>query len=128
MTAPADRPRPDPRTAALCALLGSTAEVRRLPEVEAAARRATDLLRSGADPAALEACFDVLDRELRRAGDAGGLVYGSRGTRAPGVVPHLKVAVCPAPDRCTRVERARDLLPAPPCAVHGTRMLKTRLR
>ncbi|MDI3409235.1 hypothetical protein [Streptomyces cavernicola] len=127
MTAPADRSERAHRTAALCELLGSTDEARRWPEVAAAAARAREALRAGAEPAELEVCFDALDRELRRAGYANGLVHGSRGTRAPGVVAHIKAAVCPASDRCTRVERARDLWPTPLCAVHETRMHKTRL-
>ncbi|MFF1277624.1 hypothetical protein ACFVZC_30145 [Streptomyces marokkonensis] len=64
---------------------------------------------------------------MRRNGDARGLVAGSRGATAPGIAPHIKVAVCPGSPLCSRVERARDLLPAPYCAVHGTRMRKSRL-
>ncbi|MET8571556.1 hypothetical protein [Streptomyces sp. NPDC004783] len=115
------------RQAALCALLGSREELRQ-PGVLAAAERARDLLRAGAGADELAACFDALDHALRRAGYAGGLVPTSRGVEVPGVAVHLKVAVCPGRARCSRVERARDLLPAPQCAVYEARMHKTRLR
>ncbi|MFI8090202.1 hypothetical protein ACIF9R_18065 [Streptomyces sp. NPDC086080] len=127
MTSPADLPRPDPRAAAaLCALLGSPEDLRQ-PGVREAAERARDLLRSGADADELAICYRALDTALRRNGDARGLVNESRGTTVPGITPHIKVAVCPGPTRCIRAERARDLLPAPYCAVHGTRMRKARL-
>ncbi|MFF1700147.1 hypothetical protein ACFVXC_42035 [Streptomyces sp. NPDC058257] len=127
MTASPDLPRPDRRAAAaLCALLGSPEGLRQ-PGVRETAERARDLLRSGAGSDELAACFGALDMVLRRTGDARGLVNDSRGGEAPGVTPHIKVAVCPGPAQCTRVARARDLLPAPHCAVNDTRMLKGRL-
>ncbi|MFJ1550730.1 hypothetical protein [Streptomyces sp. NPDC088246] len=128
MTVQPDRSALAQRTAALCALLGSSGDVRRLPEVQAAAERALALLRSGADAAVLAACYDHLDHLLRQAGDARGLLNESRGATTPGVATHIKVAVCPGPASCSRLERARDLLPAPHCAVHDTRMHKRRLR
>jgi hypothetical protein len=115
------------RTAALCSLLGSPDDLRQ-PGVREAAERARELLRSGAGADELAACYDALDHALRRAGYAGGLLDASRGATAPGVVTHIRVAVCPGPARCSRLERARDLLPAPRCAVHDTRMHKARLR
>ncbi|MFC0598235.1 hypothetical protein [Streptomyces palmae] len=126
MTAAADAPGPDHRAAALCALLGSPEDLRR-PGVREAAERARDLLRSGADTEELASCYRALDTALRQAGDARGLVNESRGGTAPGIAPHLKVAVCPGPTPCPRLERARDLLPAPHCAINGTRMRKGRL-
>lgn len=127
MTASDDFPRPDQRAAAaLCALLGSPDDLRQ-PGVREAAERARDLLRSGAGADELAGSYRALDTAIRRNGDARGLVNESRGGTAPGISPHIKVAVCPGPARCTRVERARDLLPAPPCAVNGTRMRKARL-
>ncbi|WP_225826511.1 hypothetical protein [Streptomyces naphthomycinicus] len=130
MTAPADIPEPDGpghrAAAALCVLLGSPDDLRH-PGVREAAERARELLRSGADAAELAAGYRDLDRALRQSVDARGLDSESRGATAPGVAPHIKVAVCPGPARCTRVERARDLLPAPHCAVNGTRMRKGRL-
>lgn len=127
MTASSDLPHADHRaTAALCVLLGSPDDLRQ-PGVREAAERARDLLRSGADADELAACYRALDTALRRAGDARGLVDGSRGWSAPGVAPHIKVAVCPGPARCPRLERARDLLPAPHCAVNDARMRKGRL-
>ncbi|GHG74727.1 hypothetical protein GCM10018779_51700 [Streptomyces griseocarneus] len=110
----------------MCVLLGSPDDLRH-PGVREAAERARDLLRSAADADELATCYRALDTALRRAGDARGLVNESRGAAAPGIVPHIKVAVCPGPAQCTRVERARDLLPAPQCAVNGTRMRKGRL-
>ncbi|MFD5450138.1 hypothetical protein ACWDTR_30355 [Streptomyces sp. NPDC003470] len=115
------------RQAALCALLGSREEMQQ-PGVGEAAERARDLLRAGAGPEELAVCFDALDHALRRAGYAGGLLVASRGVEVPGVTTHVKVAVCPGPARCSRTERARDLLPAPHCAVHDVRMTKARLR
>ena len=128
MTVQPDRSALAQKTAALCTLLGSSGDVRRLPEVQAAAERALTLLRSDADAAVLAACYDDLDHVLRQAGDARGLLNESRGATTPGVATHIKVAVCPGPARCSRLERARDLLPAPHCAVHDTRMRKWRLR
>ncbi|NJP49810.1 hypothetical protein HCJ93_06925 [Streptomyces sp. SBST2-5] len=126
MTASPYSPGLDRATAALCALLGSPEDLR-LPGVREAAERARDLLRSGADADELAACYRELDTALRRNGDARGLVGESRGATAPGITPHIKVAVCPGAHSCARIERARDLLPAPYCAVHGTRMRKSRL-
>ncbi|MGW6056765.1 hypothetical protein [Streptomyces sp. NPDC055189] len=127
MTASPGFPRPDRRAAAaLCALLGSAEDLRQ-PGVRERAEQARDLLRSGADADELAACFDALDMLLRQTGDARGLVNGSRSGEVPGVTPHIKVAVCPGPTRCTRVARARDLRPAPHCAVNDTRMHKSRL-
>lgn len=128
MTVQPDRSALAQRTAALCALLGSSEPVRRLPEVQAAAEHALDLLRSGADANELTACYNGLDHVLRQAGDSRGLLNQSRGATTPGIATHIKVAVCPGPARCSRLERARDLLPAPHCAVHDTRMHKRRLR
>ncbi|EMF30116.1 hypothetical protein ACPCIX_03745 [Streptomyces pseudogriseolus] len=126
MTASPYLPRPDRAAAALCTLLGSPEDLRQ-PGVREAAERARDLLRSGADAGELADCYAALDTALRRSGDARGLAGGSRSVTAPGVAPHIKVAVCPGSPLCARVERARDLLPAPHCAVHGTRMRKSRL-
>ncbi|MFJ2833668.1 hypothetical protein ACIPC1_40040 [Streptomyces sp. NPDC087263] len=128
MTVQPDRSALAQRTAALCALFGSSSDMRRLPGAQAAAERAVALLRTGADAAVLAACYDDLDHVLRQAGDARGLLNESRGATTPGVATHIKVAVCPGPAQCSRLERARDLLPAPHCTVHGTRMHKRRLR
>jgi hypothetical protein len=117
----------DGRTAAaLCTLLGSPEDLE-YPGVREAAERARDLLRAGADTGELAACLRTLDMLLRQSGDARGLAAESRGGEVPGVAAHIKVAVCPGPARCTRVERARDLFPAPHCAVNDTRMHKGRL-
>lgn len=127
MTASPYLPRPDDRAAAaLCALLGSPEDLRQ-PGVREVAERARDLLRSGTDAGELAACYRALDTALRQNGDARGLVNESRGGTAPGIARHIKVAVCPGSTLCTRIERARDLLPAPYCAVNGTRMRKSRL-
>lgn len=126
MTTSPHASRPDRAAAALCALLGSPEDLR-LPGVREAAERARDLLRSGADADELAACYRALDTALRRNGDARGLLNGSRSGTAPGIAPHIKVAVCPGSSPCARIERARDLLPAPYCAVNGTRMHKSRL-
>ncbi len=131
MTVSPDPPELAYRTAALCSLFGSSDDMRQ-PGVRGAAERARDLLRSGAGADELTGCYEDLDHALRRAGYAGGLVDGSRGTTAPtvaapGVATHIKVAVCPGPVRCGRLDRARDLLPAPHCAVNGARMRKARM-
>lgn len=127
MTAAAPFPHAGDRSAAaLCALLGSPGDLAD-PDVRDLAERARDLLRSGAGADELDACYRALDVALRRAGDARGLVNDSRSARVPGISYDIKVAVCPGPAQCTRVERARDLLPAPPCAVNGTRMRKRSL-
>ena len=127
MTVPLDRSELARRTAALCSLLGSPHDLRQ-PGVRAAAESVRDLLRSGAGADELAAGYEDIDDALRRAGDAGGLLNDSRSATAPGVAAHIKVAVCPGPAGCSRLERARDLLPAPHCAVHDTRMHKRRLR
>ncbi|MFI1420784.1 hypothetical protein ACH4VX_22920 [Streptomyces sp. NPDC020731] len=127
MTAsPGIPPYDDRAAAALCALLGSPQDLRQ-PGVREAAEWARELLRSGAADGELAAGYHALDTALRRSGDARGLGSGPRVATVPGVAQHIKVAVCPGPARCARVERARDLLPAPPCAVNGTRMRKSRL-
>ncbi|WP_415949447.1 hypothetical protein [Streptomyces sp. KLOTTS4A1] len=124
MTASPDLSSADRRSAAaLCALLGTPEDLRG-PGVRELAERARDLLRQGAGAEELADCYSALDTALRRAGDARGLVGGSRGGRVPGVSRRIKVALCPGPIGCTRVERARDLFPAPSCAVHGIRMSK----
>lgn len=126
MTASSPVPHADDRAAAVCALLGSPDDLED-PDVRDLAERARDLLRSGASADELSTFYRDLDMALRRAGDARGLVNESRSARVPGISHDIKVAVCPGPAQCTRVERARDLLPAPPCAVNGTRMRKRRL-
>ncbi|WP_406160201.1 hypothetical protein OG298_24280 [Streptomyces sp. NBC_01005] len=127
MPEPIDRLEHSGKVAELCALLCSPDELRQMPEAHAAAESAVALLRSGADAADLETAYDALDRALRRAGLANGLLGRARSVRAPGVRTHLKVAVCPGPVRCGRLERAGDFRPAPPCAVNGERMRKARL-
>jgi hypothetical protein len=127
MTVPLDRSQLARRAAALCGLLGSHQDMRQ-PGVRAAAEHVRDLLRSHAGADELAAGYDDIDAALRRAGDAGGLLNDSRSATPPGVTAHIKVAVCPGPAACSRLERARDLLPAPHCAVHDTRMHKRRLR
>ncbi|MGW0391004.1 hypothetical protein ACWDYJ_08885 [Streptomyces sp. NPDC003042] len=126
MTVSPDRSELAHHTAALCSLLGSPDDMRQTG-IRETAERARDLLRSGAGADELVECYDALDDALRRAGAAGGLVNGSRSATTPGVATHVKVAVCPGLVRCSRLERARDLLPAPHCAVNGARMHKTRL-
>ncbi|MCX5400320.1 hypothetical protein [Streptomyces sp. NBC_00102] len=88
---------------------------------------AATVARTDSGAAELAACYDALDTALRRAGEARGLVTDTRSVKIAGIVHDIKVAVCPGPVQCTRVERARDLFPAPPCAVNGTRMRKRRL-
>ncbi|MFC8125801.1 hypothetical protein [Streptomyces sp. NPDC057302] len=126
MTVSPDHPELPRGTAALCSLLGDPDDVRR-PGVQEAAERARELLRSGAGAEEIAECYASLDDALRRAGAAGGLLNRSRRVTPPGLAPHIKVAVCPGPAHCTRLERARDLLPAPLCAVNGARMRKGRL-
>ncbi|GAA3150378.1 hypothetical protein ACFQ0X_07360 [Streptomyces rectiviolaceus] len=126
MTVSPDRPELAHGTAALCALLGSPDDMRQ-PGVQEAAERARDVLQSGAGADEIAECYETLDHAMRRAGDAGGLVNGSRGAMTPGLAQHIRVAVCPGPAHCSRLERARDLLPAPHCAVNGARMRKGRL-
>jgi hypothetical protein len=119
-------PYDDGTAAALCALLDSPQDLQG-PDVREAAERARELLRSGAGGDELAAAYRAVDRALRRAGDARGLTGRSRGVTVPGVAQHIKVAVCPGPAHCSRVERSRDLLPAPRCQVNGTLMRKSRL-
>ncbi|WP_328718906.1 hypothetical protein OHT52_04960 [Streptomyces sp. NBC_00247] len=145
MTGSADLPEAGRwAAAALCVLLGSPGDLAQ-PGVREPAERARDLLRSGADAGVgteagsgpdgragsgadeLAACYAALNTALRRAGDARGLVAGGRSARISGIARDVKVAVCPGPAHCSRVERARDLLPAPACAVNGTRMSRRRL-
>ncbi|MFD3578542.1 hypothetical protein [Streptomyces sp. NPDC058644] len=126
MTVSPDHPELASGTAALCSLLGSPDDMAE-PGVREPAERARELLRSGAGADEIAECYESLDDALRRAGAAGGLVNGSRGATTPGLAPHIRVAVCPGPARCSRLERARDLLPAPQCAVNGARMRKARL-
>ncbi|GHG99446.1 hypothetical protein [Streptomyces lanatus] len=128
MTASPNLPHDDHHAvAALCTLLGSSGAMRH-SRVREMAERARDLLRSGAGADELAAHYSALDTLVRQEVDARGLVVTqSRTERVPGIVHHIKVAECPGPLHCTRVERARDLLPAPPCAVNGTRMRKGRL-
>ncbi|MEO3749923.1 hypothetical protein [Streptomyces sp. B6B3] len=131
MTAQSEDRQVADHTAALCALLADERELRRLPEVSDAATHARSLVASRVGAEELRAAFRAVDDALRRAGEARGLLGRSRGVasgQAPGIGPQLRVAVCPAAVRCSRVERARDLLPAPPCAVSGDRMRKVRLR
>ncbi|MFD3484484.1 hypothetical protein [Streptomyces sp. NPDC058665] len=125
--------------AALCALLGARDGLWRTDEeVSAATERARALLAPGstADPGQLDAAFRELDEALLRAGDARGLGGQLRvgpgrpypGPTIPGIRPMIKVALCPGTVLCTRREPAKDLRPAPPCALNGTRMRKERLR
>lgn len=107
-------------------LLGGDAEVTRTVE------RARGLLTANGagavDPAQLDAAFDAVDQALRRAGDARGLGSRRGDVALHGVRPMIKVAVCPGTVPCTRREPAKDLRPAPACAVNGVRMRKERLR
>lgn len=120
------------QTAALCLLLGEGRhEVRDLPQVLEAAERARELLVAEADPEEVGAAMRAVDHALRQAGEARGLLGRSRSPVArlhpPGMRQTVKVAVCPFRLRCDRRERARDLLPAPACAVNGGRMVKEQL-
>lgn len=127
MTAAPDSSQPDRRAAAaLCALLGSPQDLRQ-PGIRETAEQARDLLRSGAHSDELAAGFRALDTLLRQSGEARGLVNGSRGAEAPGITPHIKVALCPGPAQCTRVARARDLTLPRTAPVNDTRMRKGRL-
>jgi hypothetical protein len=116
---------------ALCVLLGAERELRALPEVPEAAARAKALLVARADTDTLMTAFRALDDALRGAGDARGLLGRTRGhapQQSPGVHTQIKVAVCPEPVPCARLEPVRDLWPAPLCAVGEQRMRKVRLR
>ncbi|MFG2174043.1 hypothetical protein ACGFMO_22185 [Streptomyces niveus] len=137
MTAPdsvrAERRRAD-RIAALCLLLNDRDGLHggdgQVAETVERARRL--LAADGTDPARLDAAFEAVDQALRRAGDARGLGSG-RGDIAlpgslPGIRPVINVALCPGAVPCTRREPAKDLRPAPACAVNGVRMRKERLR
>ncbi|MGP4050671.1 hypothetical protein [Streptomyces sp. 2A115] len=118
---------------ALCVLLGAERELRDLPRVPEAAARAKSLVVSEAAAEELRTAFRALDEALRGAGDARGLLGHSRGfsdppgQRMPGVSTQIRVAVCPEPVRCARLEPVRDLWPAPGCAISGQRMRKVRL-
>ncbi|MFI6085120.1 hypothetical protein ACIBBB_29830 [Streptomyces sp. NPDC051217] len=125
--------------AALCALLAERNGLWRTDsDVARATERARDLLDpdSTADPDQLDAAFGELDEALLRGGDARGLGGHLRvgagqqypGQAIPGVHPMIKVALCPGTVLCTRREPAKDLRPAPPCALNGGRMRKERLR
>ncbi|MET4927296.1 hypothetical protein P3L51_33895 [Streptomyces sp. PSRA5] len=133
-SAPGERRRTD-SIAALCLLLNAPDGLgSRDARVAEAVGRATRLLTANAaDPDELDAALDAVDEALRRAGDARGL-GGRRGgvpgssAALPGVRPMIKVALCPGTVPCTRREPAKDLWPAPACAVNGVRMRKERLR
>lgn len=125
MTASPDLPGPDHgAVAALCAL-GSPDDLED-PGVREAAKQALALLRAGAGYDELAVSYSALDTALRQAGDERGLAGDARDARVRGIAQHTKVAVCPGPAQCTRVERARDLLAAPPCTINGGRMRKRR--
>ncbi|WP_151480329.1 hypothetical protein [Streptomyces albicerus] len=131
MTDPAGDRELAPYIQALCVLLGAERELRDLPDVPEAAARAKSLVVAGADTEELRTAFRKLEDALRAAGDARGLLGRSRGypgQQAPGVSTQIRVAVCPGPVRCTRMEPARDLWPAPLCAIGEQRMRKVRLR
>ncbi|MFE3116838.1 hypothetical protein [Streptomyces niveus] len=133
MTAPdsvrAERRRAD-RVAALCLLLDDRDALRagdgQVAETVERARRL--LAADDTQPAQLDAAFEAVDQALRRAGDARGLGTGRGDIALPGVRPVINVALCPGAVPCTRREPAKDLRPAPACAVNGVRMRKERLR
>ncbi|MGW8886327.1 hypothetical protein [Streptomyces sp. NPDC055749] len=114
------------KTAALCELFSLPRDMR-LPGVQEAAERTRDLLRSGAGADELAACYDELDHALRLAGEARGLAGYGRGATAPGLAAHTKVAGCPGPARCSRLEVVRFRLPPAHCAINDARMHKVRL-
>ncbi|WP_329034523.1 hypothetical protein OIE71_18485 [Streptomyces sp. NBC_01725] len=145
------------RIAALCVLLTDPRAPQRTDEgVARAVERARALLAASAGtgagamrgpgpgsdtapvpgPDQLDDAFEALDDALRRTGDPRGLLGYVRGilgdpppgSRLPGLRATIKVAVCPGTEPCTRREPARDLRPAPPCALHGAQMRKVRLR
>lgn len=152
MTAPI--PDPDPahgerlradRIAALCVLLTDPHGPQRTDDgVTRAVERARGLVATGTGPGPvpdagsrqLDDALQALDDALRRAGDSRGLLGYVRGilgepppgSRLPGLRTTIKVAVCPGTEPCTRREPARDLRPAPPCALNGAQMRKVRLR
>ncbi|MFE4493406.1 hypothetical protein ACFRKD_13230 [Streptomyces niveus] len=133
MTAPdsvrAERRRAD-RVAALCLLLDDrdalSAGDGQVAETVERARRL--LAADDTQPAQLDAAFEAVDQALRRAGNARGLGSGRGDIALPGVRPVINVALCPGAVPCTRREPAKDLRPAPACAVNGVRMRKERLR
>ncbi|MFC8077596.1 hypothetical protein ACFUN8_18915 [Streptomyces sp. NPDC057307] len=133
--APGERRRAD-SIAALCLLLNTPDGLRSSDaQVAETVERARRLLTADAvDPARLDAAFEAVDEALRRAGDSRGLgtrrgeFLGPPGAALPGVRPMIKVALCPGTVPCTRREPAKDLRPAPACAVNGVRMRKERLR
>lgn len=131
--------------AALCLLLAERdGPAHTDPDVMAAVERTRELLASASasasapapSPAQLDAALDALNEALRRAGYAAGLngharvgaIPGRTHPDIPGVRPMIKVAVCPGEVPCTRREPAKDLWPAPPCALNGVRMRRERLR
>lgn len=122
--------------AALCLLLGEPGGSGGDRRVAESAARARALLAASGDPLRVDEALHAVDEALRGAGDARGLLGGSRGATEPrppgsvlpGVRPQIKVALCPGEPRCPRREPARDLWPAPMCAVAGVRMRKERLR
>ncbi|MFI2286466.1 hypothetical protein [Streptomyces niveus] len=133
MTAPdrvrAERRRAD-RIAALCLLLNDRDGLRggdgQVAETVERARRL--LAADDTRPAQLDAAFEAVDQALRRAGDARGLGSRRGDIALPGIRPVINVALCPGAVPCTRREPAKDLRPAPACAVNGVRMRKERLR
>ncbi|MFJ6820079.1 hypothetical protein ACIQRJ_06650 [Streptomyces niveus] len=133
MTAPdsvrAERRRAD-RIAALCLLLDDRDALRGGDgQVAETVERAKRLLAADdTQPAQLDAAFEAVDQALRRAGNARGLGSGRGDIALPGVRPVINVALCPGTVPCTRREPAKDLRPAPACAVNGVRMRKERLR
>ncbi|MFJ7423094.1 hypothetical protein ACIQXD_31485 [Streptomyces uncialis] len=130
-----ERQRAD-SVAALCLLLGETGGSGGDRRVAESAERARALLAASGDPRRVDEALHAVDEALRRAGDARGLLGGSRGatdprpsgSALPGLRPQIKVALCPGEPGCPRREPARDLWPAPMCAVAGVRMRKERLR
>lgn len=133
MTAP-DSVRGESRRAdhiaALCLLLNDPDGLRsgdgQVAETVERARRL--LTTDDVHPAQLDAAFEAVDQALRRAGDARGLGSRRGDISLPGVRPVINVALCPGTVPCTRREPAKDLRPAPACAVNGVRMRKERLR
>lgn len=121
------------RIAALCLLLNDPDGLRSGDDqvaetVERARRLLTANTANAVDPAQLDAAFEAVDQALRRAGDARGLGSRRGDISLPGVRPMINVALCPGTVPCTRREPAKDLRPAPACAVNGVRMRKERLR
>ncbi|MGX2993214.1 hypothetical protein JNUCC64_02785 [Streptomyces sp. JNUCC 64] len=135
MTATDGERRRAESVAALCLLLAEP-DAGWDREVTRSAEHARSLLAAGGDPVRVDEALRALDEALRGAGDARGLLGRSRGVldarpsgaALPGMRPLVKVALCPGERPCPRREPARDLWPAPVCAVTGTRMRKERLR